>query len=300
MQHPAGLPADLAVLDRTLVMGILNVTPDSFSDGGLYFDHADAVAHGLAMVDAGADLIDVGGESTRPGARPVDSDEERDRVLGVVRDLVAQGVLVSIDTRHADVARACVEAGAVLVNDVSAGRGDPAMWPFVSAAKVPYVLMHNRGEGIARPDLAGYGSSESGGASSGSTPVWQELAERCGEALAAGISPDHLIVDPGIGFAKDARLSWLLAAEDPRTSWASLAAEPAAAPVLLGVSRKRFLATHSDGSAREDDSMAQRDRLTLQITERAASRGVWCVRVHDVAPNAEAVRRVAATARMDP
>jgi dihydropteroate synthase len=130
--------------------------------------------------------------------------------------------------------------------------------------------------------------------------VWQELATRCEEALAAGISPDHLIVDPGIGFAKDARLSWLLAEEDSRVRWASLAAEPAAAPVLLGVSRKRFLATHPDGSAREDDSMAQRDRLTLQITERAASRGVWCVRVHDVAPNAEAVRRVAATARMDP
>jgi dihydropteroate synthase len=286
MQHPAGLPADLTVLDRTLVMGILNVTPDSFSDGGLYFDHDAAVAHGFAMAGAGADLIDVGGESTRPGAVPVPTLEEQRRVVEVVRELAAEGVHVSVDTRHADVARACVDAGAIVVNDVSAGRGDDAMWPFIAASNVPYVLMHNRGDGPSRDDLADYSSQ---------AQVWDELHRRAEQALQSGVADEALVLDPGIGFAKDAAMNWALIEQlDTAPGWGE------ARPVLLGVSRKRFLATEPDGRPRDGDSMAQRDRLTLQITERAARAGVWCVRVHDVAPNAEAVRRIGATARMDP
>jgi dihydropteroate synthase len=266
-------------------MGILNVTPDSFSDGGRYLDHDDAVAHGLAMVRDGADLVDVGGESTRPGATPVPSDEEQRRVVAVVRDLVAEGVHVSIDTRHADVARACVDVGAVIVNDVSGGRGDAAMWPYIAESGVTYVLMHNRGDGIARPDLA-----------QGTAPeiVWSELDQRSDEAARAGIRPERIVLDPGIGFAKDAVGNWRL------VDHAVLGdAVHRRRPVLLGVSRKRFLGTHPDGTPRIDDSMEQRDRLTVQLTERAARHGIWCVRVHDVAPNAEVVRRVRAGGWME-
>jgi dihydropteroate synthase len=324
MRHPAGLPADLAVLDRTLVMGILNVTPDSFSDGGLYFDHDAAVAHGLAMAEAGADLVDVGGESTRPGAVPVPSREERRRVVEVVRALASEGVYVSIDTRHADVAEDCVVAGAVLVNDVSAGRGDGAMWPFIAETGVPYVLMHNRGDGVARPDLSDYSeyratwSSYEEAKANGfvdppawhaSTGVWRELDQRLLDAERAGVREDRVVVDPGIGFAKDAPMNWALVDDEALAAMADCFWSPLRTqglgeyikgrPALLGVSRKRFLATHPDGTPRDDDSMEQRDRVTLEITERAARHGVWCVRVHDVAPNAEAVRRVGATARME-
>jgi dihydropteroate synthase len=285
MRHPAGLPADLSVLDRTLVMGILNVTPDSFSDGGLYFDHDAAVEHGLAMAADGADVVDVGGESTRPGAVPVPSDEEQRRVVEVVRDLAAEGVPVSIDTRHADVAAACVDAGAVVVNDVSSGRGDAAMWAFVADAGVPYILMHNRGDGPSRNDLAHYASV---------SDVWTELHQQADRAERAGVRAESLVLDPGFGFAKDAGVNWSLLGElTDGPPWGQHQ------PVLVGVSRKRFLATHPDGRPRNDDSMEQRDRLTLEITERAARHGVWCVRVHDVARNAEAVRRVGATARME-
>jgi dihydropteroate synthase len=300
MHHPAGLPEDLAALDRTLVMGILNVTPDSFSDGGRYTERESAVRHGLAMVEAGADLVDVGGESTRPGAEPVSPEVEVVRVLGVVEDLVAEGVHVSIDTRHADVARACVDAGAVIVNDVSAGRGDEAMWPFVASSGVPYVLMHNRGDGIARPDLADYGAPNDSRSLPSSVPVWQELDERCEEAYYAGLRPEQLAIDPGVGFAKDAAMSWVLALENPFDTWAHQVVPHLVAPVLLGVSRKRFLATHPDGRPRDGDSMEQRDRLTVELTERAARHGVWCVRVHDVAPNAAVVRALPPTDRMGP
>jgi dihydropteroate synthase len=285
--HPQGLPAALRALNRTLVMGILNVTPDSFSDGGLYLDHDAAVAHGLEMVRDGADLVDVGGESTRPGAEPVDVAEEARRVVDVVRDLVAQGVQVSIDTRHAVVARECVEVGAVLVNDVSSGRGDTAMWPFIAASGVPYVLMHNRGHGASRDDLASYADVVE--------DVAHELDDRTSEAVRAGIASDRLILDPGIGFAKRSEHNWPLVDE---SALAALVRGGRAdrRPVLLGASRKRFLGTRSDGSLHPDDSMRHRDELTVGITTAAARAGVWCVRVHDVAPNAAAVRAVVAVA----
>jgi dihydropteroate synthase len=288
--HPAGLPDALTSIDRTLVMGILNVTPDSFSDGGRYLDHDAAVAHGLAMVRDGADVVDVGGESTRPGAVPVPSDEEQRRVIEVVRELATEGAYVSIDTRHADVARAAIDAGAVIVNDVSAGRGDQGMWPFIAEAEVAYVLMHNRGDGIAGTASASYPGEEWPG--SMTRAVWNELDDRFEAAMAAGIRRERLIADPGIGFAKDAAMNWALATEDPHDAWATADLKAVGGPVLLGVSRKRFLATMPGGAPRVDDSMDQRDRLTVELTERAAQHGLWCVRVHDVAPNAEAVRRV--------
>jgi len=289
VKHPAGLPSALVALDRTLVMGILNVTPDSFSDGGLYLDHDAAVEHGLEMVRAGADLVDVGGESTRPGAAPVDAVEESRRVLGVVRDLVAEGVHVSIDTRHAEIAQMCIEVGAVLVNDVSAGRGDDRMWETVADLAVPYVVMHNRGTGSSRDDLARYDDVR--------RDVVHELAERVAEAEQAGIERARLVVDPGIGFAKRAEHNWPLVDADGLSTL--VAAEGVAGqfplPVLLGVSRKRFLATRPGGSARQDDDMHSRDALTTAITRTAAKARVWCVRVHDVAGSADAVTEVRST-----
>jgi dihydropteroate synthase len=269
-----------------LVMGILNVTPDSFSDGGLYLHHDAAVEHGLEMVRDGADLVDVGGESTRPGAAPVDAAEESRRVLEVVRDLVAEGVKVSIDTRHAVIAQACVEAGAVLVNDVSAGRGDELMWPVVAELSVPYVVMHNRGSGSSRDDLARYDDVR--------RDVARELGERVTEAERAGIERARLVVDPGIGFAKRAEHNWPLVDAEGLSSLVAAVgmAERPPLPVLLGVSRKRFLATRPDGSARQDDHMHSRDELTTAITRTAAMAGVWCVRVHDVAGSAGVVAEV--------
>jgi len=286
VKHPAGLPPALADLGRTLVMGILNVTPDSFSDGGLYLDHDAAVAHGLEMVSEGADLIDVGGESTRPGADPVDIAEETRRVLDVVRDLVTAGALVSIDTRHAVVARACVDAGAVLVNDVSAGRGDPTMWQYIKSATTPYVVMHNRGHGTSRDDLARYSNVVD--------DVLTEIDVWVAEVVKAGVAAARLIVDPGIGFAKRAEHNWPLVEESALAALVhgglDSSSNTSARPVLLGASRKRFLGSMPDGSMRTDDSMQNRDALTVEITQRAVRAGVWCVRVHDVAPNARAVR----------
>jgi dihydropteroate synthase len=204
-------------------------------------------------------------------------------------------VHVSIDTRHADVARACVDVGAVIVNDVSGGRGDAAMWPYIAESGVTYVLMHNRGDGIARPELATYGRPARW--ESVTAPVWGELDATVEDAFFAGIRPDQLVLDPGIGFAKSASLSWSLARENPYEQWQGL--EHLDAPVLLGASRKRFLARWRFGLKRFNDSMEQRDRLTVQLTERAARHGIWCVRVHDVAPNAEVVRRVRADGWME-
>ena len=299
-RHPVGLPEALLPSGRTLVMGILNVTPDSFSDGGLYLDHDAAVTRGIDMAQAGADLVDVGGESTRPGATPIPSDRERSRVLEVVRDLVGEGISVSIDTRHADVARSCIEAGAVLVNDVSAGRADVAMWPLIAEAGVPYVLMHNRGEGIAQPDLAD--DSRQIPPSELAHRVWREWHGRFLEALDAGLHREQVVADPGLGFAKDAATSWALTTRVTLEEFGHDARGEDVPgmnrPVLLGASRKRFLATRRDGVPRSDDSMAQRDRLTVEITEQAARAGVWCVRVHDVAPSAAAVRRLATEGTM--
>jgi dihydropteroate synthase len=260
-------------------MGILNVTPDSFSDGGRYASTEDAVAHGLAMVAAGADSVDVGGESTRPGAGRVEPAEELRRVLPVVAGLARAGVTVGIDTTRALVATAALEAGAVLVNDVSGGLADPDMARVVADARVPWVLMHRRGPSRDMDAAAEYRDVVG--------EVRRELCARVDAALAAGVAADRLIVDPGLGFAK--RPEHDLALLAGLADVISLGF-----PVLVGASRKRFLGavlTRPDGSV---PPAAERDGATAATTVLAAAAGAWGVRVHDVAGSADAVRVVAA------
>jgi dihydropteroate synthase len=273
VQHPLGLPARLARLDRCLVMGVLNVTPDSFSDGGLFDDVSNAVRHGLAMAADGADIVDVGGESTRPGAVRISVDDELARVLPVVEALTAEGVAVSIDTMHAEVARAAVGAGAVVVNDVSGGLSEPAILAVVAELGVPYVAMHWRGYGDRMHENAVYDDVV--------REVVSELCARVSDAVAAGIDPRAVVVDPGLGFAKDADHNWALL----RGLQALL---ELGHPVLVGASRKRFL-----GSLLAVDdvprAMDARDQATDAVSALAAAAGAWCVRVHDVRGTRDAV-----------
>ncbi|MDR1151466.1 MAG: dihydropteroate synthase, partial [Bifidobacteriaceae bacterium] len=224
MTRPDGLPDRLAHLDRTAVMGICNVTPDSFSDGGRYVEPRAAVAHGLAMVEAGADIIDVGGESTRPGAGRVDSREELARVLPVVEGLVRRGAVVSVDTMRAEVAARAVEAGAVIVNDVSGGLADPAMYAEVARLGVVYILMHWRGHSTVMDRLDRYADVVG--------EVRAELAERLAAAHAEGIAPARIVLDPGLGFAKTGAHNWPLLGR--LNALAGLGH-----PILVGASRKR-------------------------------------------------------------
>lgn len=275
---PHGLPASLAGVRRTLVMGVLNVTPDSFSDGGRFVDPRLAVAHGLRMWRHGADIVDVGGESTRPGALRVSEDEEAGRILPIVAALSEAGVPVSIDTMRAAVARAAVAAGACLVNDVSGGLADPRMHVSVADLSVPYVAMHWRGHSDQMADLAHYDDVVE--------DVTRELGQRVAEATAAGIAAASIIVDPGLGFAKEAEHNWQLLHGLDRIMGMGH-------PVLLGASRKRFLGSLlADGG--EPRPTGQRDDATDAISAIAAARGVWAVRVHDVQGSHDAVRVAAA------
>lgn len=264
---------------RCVVMGVLNVTPDSFSDGGRYLDREHAVAHGVAMRDSGADVVDVGGESTRPGAARVDADTESARVLPVVRELVAAGVRVSIDTTRASVADAALEAGATIVNDVSGGLADPAMARVVAIARVPWVLMHWRGHSDRMADLASYEDVIG--------EVRSELVARADAAVLAGVDPDRIVLDPGLGFAKTAAHNWaLLRRLDVLVALGF--------PVLVGASRKRFLGellADADGAVRPAPG---RDGATAALSALAAHAGAWGVRVHDVGPTMDAVAVVAA------
>jgi len=254
-------------------MGVLNVTPDSFSDGGLFDDARAAVPHGLAMAADGADIVDVGGESTRPGAERIPLDVELARVLPVVEALTAEGVSVSIDTMRSEVARAAVAAGAVVVNDVSGGLSDPAILTAVAELGVPYVAMHWRGYGDRMHENAVYADLVG--------EVVTELSARVADAMAAGIDPRSVVVDPGLGFAKEAGHNWELL----RSLEALLALGH---PVLIGASRKRFL-----GSLLAVDDvprpMIERDDATDAVSALAAAAGVWCVRVHDVRGTSDAV-----------
>ncbi|MGY1710129.1 dihydropteroate synthase [Geodermatophilus sp. SYSU D00758] len=264
---------------RCVVMGVLNVTPDSFSDGGCFADAPSAVAHGLAMHAAGADYVDVGGESTRPGADRVDADEECRRVLPVVRELAAAGVRVSVDTTRAEVAAAALAAGAVLVNDVSGGLADAGMAALVADAGVPWVLMHWRGHSREMYAAARYGDVV--------TEVGAELTARVEDVVAAGVDPAQLVLDPGLGFAKRAEHNWALLAGLDRLVSLGL-------PVLVGASRKTFLGrllADPDGPPRPAE---ERDAATLATTVLAAEAGAWGVRVHDAAASVDAVRTVAA------
>lgn len=278
-RRPTGLPAGLAAVDRALVVGVLNVTPDSFSDGGLYLALDDAVRHGMEMHALGADIIDVGGESTRPGAERVPVEEECRRVLPVVEGLTAAGVPVSIDTMRAETALAAVSAGACVINDVSGGLADPNMYAAAAQAGIPFVAMHWRGHSERMNELAVYGDVVA--------EVTAELLARVDAAVAAGVAPEAMVIDPGLGFAKEAEHNWQLLKHLPSLIELGF-------PVLIGASRKRFLGSllaDADGQPRP---MEDRDAATDAITAIAALQGAWAVRVHDVGRSSDAVRVAAA------
>ena len=244
-----------------LVMGILNATPDSFADGGEHFTYPDAVDHGLKLIAEGADIIDVGGESTRPGAERVSSAEEERRVVNVISKLADAGKPISIDTMRASTARAAVIAGASIINDVSGGLADPAMLDTAAELKVPYITMHWRGHSKEMNNLAVYTNVVA--------EVITELNLRVEAALSAGISKSNLIIDPGIGFAKEAADNWAIIEEIARFVELGY-------PVLVGASRKRFLG---------GDDPTSREAATVELTKRLSQSGIWAVRVHGVAAN---------------
>ncbi len=263
LRHPHG----------TFVMGILNVTPDSFSDGGKWTDVDAAITRGYRLIKDGADIIDIGGESTRPGALPLSADQEWDRIGAVVRALAQTGTLISVDTYHADTARRAVEAGASIINDVTGGSGDRAMFSTIAALGCAYILQHTRGTPETMNSLASYESVP--------REVAAELAASIRRAVALGVNRGNIIVDPGFGFAKNSEHNWDLAAHLHEV-------QALGQPVLIGVSRKRFLADVADGSAPE-----ARDDATAALTTYFAAQGVWGVRVHEVAASKAAIRTTA-------
>jgi dihydropteroate synthase len=278
----AGNLPGLPDADRCLVMGVVNVTPDSFSDGGQWYGADAAIAHGLDLVAQGADIVDVGGESTRPGAQRISAAEELRRVGPVVTGLVQAGVPVSIDTMRAQVAEFALAAGARLVNDVSGGLADPAMPALVAAAGVSYVVVHWRGHSRQMYTRAVYADVVA--------EVRDELAQRVDAVIAAGVDPGHIVLDPGLGFGKRPEHNWPLLAD--LADVARLAG--GTFPVLVGASRKRFLGNllaGPDGTPRPFEAC---DGATVAITALAAAAGAWCVRVHQVPLNADAVRVAAA------
>jgi dihydropteroate synthase len=261
-------------------MGVVNVTDDSFSDGGLFLDRDRAVEHAMALVADGAAIIDVGGESTRPGATRIDARVESARVLPVIKELAGQGVTVSIDTMHADVAQAALENGARIVNDVSGGRADPNMAAVVAQAQVPWVLMHWRSVSAQRPhEVPAYHDVVA--------EVRTELLTAVDAAVHAGVDPANLIIDPGLGFAKTGEHNWSLLRALPELVNTGV-------PVLVGASRKRFIGTllaDADGGPRPPGG---RETATAVITALAALNGAWGVRVHDVASSVDALKVVEA------
>ncbi|MCO1596746.1 dihydropteroate synthase [Micromonospora sp. RHAY321] len=273
---------DLVRAPGPVVMGVLNVTPDSFSDGGRYADLDAAVGHGVRLRDAGAHLVDVGGESTRPGAERIDSETEADRVLPVIRELTAAGVRVSIDTSRARVAEAALGAGAAVVNDVSGGLADPDMARVVRDAGCPWVLMHWRGHSRQMRELASYTDVVA--------DVRAELAQRIDAALAAGVAADRIIVDPGLGFAKTAAHNWELSARLPELLDLGY-------PLLFGASRKSYLGRLLAGPDGTPRPTAQREAATVSTSVLAVAAGAWGVRVHDVRATADALAVWVATGR---
>jgi dihydropteroate synthase len=248
-----------------LVMGILNVTPDSFADGGRHNDFAAAVTRGLEMIAEGVDIIDIGGESTRPGAERVSEAEELARTIPVIKELAGRGVKISIDTMRASVAQAAINNGANIINDVSGGLADPDMLATAARLKTPYIAMHWRGQSKEMNALAVYENVVD--------EVIAELKVRINAALAAGITKENLIIDPGLGFAKDAEHNWAIIDSIARIVDLGY-------PVLVGASRKRFLG---------GDSPDEREQATIDLTRRLSTTGVWAVRVHSVKPHKEIV-----------
>jgi dihydropteroate synthase len=280
-RHVRGLP----VAGRPLVMGVVNVTPDSFSDGGRFQGVDDAVAHGRAMLAEGADLLDIGGESTRPGAtRPLVA-EELARVVPVITELAASGALVSVDTMRAEVAEAALDAGAVVVNDVSGGLADPAILEVVAERDAAYVAMHWRGHADTMQQRAAYADVVG--------EVVGELRRRVDAALAAGVAADRIVVDPGLGFAKTAAHNWTLLRHLPDLDALGL-------PILLGSSRKSFigaLLADADGTPRP---VLDREDANVALTTLAGLLGVWAVRVHEARASVDALKVVARWRGPDP
>ena len=241
-----------------IVMGILNVTPDSFADGGRHNDFEAAVHHGHEMLAEGVDIIDIGGESTKPGVERVSEEEELARVIPVIKELAKTGVRISIDTMRASTARAAISAGAQIINDVSGGLADPEMLPTAAQLGVPYIAMHWRGHSKDMNSRAVYGDVVK--------DVIAELQERVNAALDAGITKADLIIDPGIGFAKEAHHNWEII--DSIDQFVALGY-----PVLVGGSRKRFLG---------GDNPDEREAATIELTKRLSTSGIWGVRVHSV------------------
>lgn len=257
---------------RPLIMGVVNVTPDSFSDGGRWFDLAQAIAHAHGLVTAGASIVDVGGESTRPGAQRPDEDEELRRVVPVVAALAADGLTVSVDTMRASVARAAVEAGAVIINDVSAGLADTEMLPLVAQCQLPYVAMHWRGHSTDMYGPAQYRDVVA--------EVLDELQQRVVDLLGAGVPPENIILDPGLGFAKTAEHNWAIMRDLERFV-------ATGQRVLLGASRKTFLG-RVGRTEEHRRPPTERDTATAVTSLYGAMAGCWAVRVHDVTSTMDA------------
>ena len=266
MLHPSGLPSKLSALDRTLVMGVLNVTPDSFSDGGRFFDSNVAIAHARQMVSDGADIIDIGGESTRPGSERISIQEEMDRVLPIISALAESEAVLSIDTMRAEVAQAAIAAGAHMINDVSGGKADPEMLSYVATLDVPFRLMHWRGPSNIMNSLTEYQDVV--------RDVTNEIGEQVAVAVSAGVARNRIAIDPGIGFAKTVDQNWPILKHID-------VLESLGLPILMGASRKKFLGEllSKNGDARHMDD---REAATTAISVLMAQRNTWCVRVHDV------------------
>lgn len=273
MLHPSGLPENLRKLDRTLVMGVLNVTPDSFSDGGRFNDPTIATNHALQMIREGADIIDIGGESTRPGSERISVQAELDRVLPVISALANSGVAISIDTMRTEVASAAIDAGACMINDVSGGKSDPEMLGYVATLEVPYILMHWRGPSNIMNTLTDYNDVV--------TDVRNEIRNQVEAAVASGISRERIAIDPGIGFAKTVDQNW------PILKHLNVL-EELGLPILMGASRKKFLGEllAKEGVARNSD---ERESATTAVSTLMAARGIWAVRVHEVKASSDAI-----------
>jgi dihydropteroate synthase len=272
---------------RPLIMGVINITPDSFSDGGQFLDSNEAVKHALELIREGANIIDLGGESTRPGALRVKIDEEQARVLPVIKALMqnaefkASGAIISIDTMNAQTAALAVAAGAAIVNDVSGGLADEQMFAELKNLNCKFIVSHWRGFSETMDSLNNYTSV--------AKDVAEELIERVAKAEAAGISRDRLIIDPGLGFAKDIAQNWHLVARLDELEKLGL-------PILVGASRKRFLAGALEPQDAAGVSNQRRDLATAVLTALLLQRKLWGVRVHNVATTLDAIKVVEALA----
>lgn len=269
--HPHSHAAEQTSTERTLIMGILNVTSDSFSDGGEFLDTRAAIEHGLAMAEQGADIIDIGGESTRPGAERISVEEEQYRVIPVLQTLTRSGISVSVDTMNAATAILAAEHGATYINDVSGGLADFFMPKVVAESGAKYIASHWRGHSVDMDNQALYKDAPS--------DITRELSERVDALLEAGIKPENLILDPGLGFAKNEQHNWEMLGRLDELQALGF-------PLLIGASRKRFLAALLPEGA----SMEDRDAATIAVSVLAARQGVWAVRVHDVARTVGALR----------